>query len=125
MAVAREDWAFIFGPRDEVIDRDHPDFDYWAEAHAVEDWVADGAPALEPEPAPHPPSTAQPEKSPRPPVPTLALNLSDAASALDVSDEFFREHVKPELRIVRRGRRQFIARSELERWLTESSEPHE
>ncbi len=123
MKIPRENWALIFEQRDEVIDSDHPDFEGWMEAQEVEEWIANGAPP----PDPHPVATGQPsgepQKSLRPPVPTLALNLKDAAAALDVSDEFFREHVKPELRIVRRGRRQFIARTELERWLTESSEP--
>lgn len=113
MKIPREDWAFIFGPRDEVIDRDHPDFDFWAEAHAIEELAADDAP---PEPR------AAAEKSSQPPDPKLALSLAAAAHALDVSDDFFREHVKPELRIVRRGRRQFIARAELERWLAASGE---
>jgi len=100
------------GLRDEVIDRDHPDFDYWAEAHAIEEWAADDA-------SPEPRAAAESARSPEP---KLALSLAAAAHALDVSDDFFREHVKPELRIVRRGRRQFIARAELERWLAASGE---
>lgn len=117
MEIPRDAWAIIFAQRNDVIESDHPDYEHWMEAQAVEE-MADGAPPLE---AVEPPSG--PKKSPRPPVPTLALNLKDAATALDVSDEFFREHIKSELRIVRRGRRQFISRAELDRWLAESSEP--
>jgi hypothetical protein len=33
----RENWALIFELQDEVIDRDHPDFDFWAEqSHLLE-----------------------------------------------------------------------------------------
>jgi hypothetical protein len=36
---------------------------------------------------------------------------------LGCSRDFFDEHVRPELRLVRRGRRVFVAVAELERWL--------
>jgi excisionase family DNA binding protein len=52
----------------------------------------------------------------------LALSPNEAAAALGVSRDYFDEHVGPELRIVRRGRRRLIAVQELERWLnTEAS----
>lgn len=38
----------------------------------------------------------------------LALSISEAAAALGVSPDYFREHVQPELRIVRRGRRRLV-----------------
>jgi len=50
-------------------------------------------------------------------VPRLALSVSEAAEALGVSTDFFAEHVAPELRVVRRGRRKLIAVRELEAWL--------
>jgi hypothetical protein len=51
----------------------------------------------------------------------LALGLDEAAEALGVSRDFFDEHVRPEVRIVRRGRRVFVAVKELERWLDRSA----
>ncbi len=47
----------------------------------------------------------------------LALTVTEAAQALGVSDDFLREHIAPELRWVRRGRRKLVAVAELERWL--------
>ena len=51
------------------------------------------------------------------PVARLALAPNEAAAALGVSRDFFDEHVLPELRIVRRGRRRLVPVRELERWL--------
>jgi hypothetical protein len=53
----------------------------------------------------------------RAPPPRLALSIVEASAAIGVSDDFFREHVLPELRVVYRGRRRLIAIRELERWL--------
>ena len=47
----------------------------------------------------------------------LALSPTEAAAALGVSRDYFDEHIAPELRLVRRGRRKLIALRELERWL--------
>lgn len=58
------------------------------------------------------------DKRPTAPVPRLALTPDEAASAIGVSRDFLDEHVMPELRIVRRGRRKLIAVGELKRWLT-------
>jgi excisionase family DNA binding protein len=52
----------------------------------------------------------------------LALTKAEAAEALGVSVDFLEEHVLPELRIVRRGRRRLIALRELQRWLDDSGE---
>jgi excisionase family DNA binding protein len=52
----------------------------------------------------------------------LALSPNEAAAALGVSRDFLDEHVMPELRVVRRGRRRLIPIVELERWLAESAE---
>ena len=49
--------------------------------------------------------------------PRLALSPGEAATLLGVSRDYFDEHVLPELRVVRRGRRILIAFAELERWL--------
>jgi excisionase family DNA binding protein len=59
--------------------------------------------------------------APDPKIPRLALSPDEAAEAIGCSRDFFDEHVKPELRMVRRGRRRFVPVSELERWLTEEA----
>jgi hypothetical protein len=51
----------------------------------------------------------------------LALSKLEAAEALGCSVDFFDEHVLVELRVVRRGRRVFVAVAELERWLERSA----
>jgi hypothetical protein len=51
----------------------------------------------------------------------LALSPDEAAAALGVSRDYLDEHVGPELRWVRRGRRKFVSVRELERWLDESA----
>lgn len=60
--------------------------------------------------------------STRSPVPRLALTPSEAARAIGVSDDFFRDHVDHELRWTRRGRKRLVAVAEIERWLAESGE---
>jgi len=45
----------------------------------------------------------------------------NAAQALGVSRDYFDEHVLPELRVVRRGRKVLISVVELERWLGRSA----
>lgn len=57
-----------------------------------------------------------------PSPPQLALSVLEACAALGVSHDFWQEHVAPEIRIVRRGRRKLIAVRELERWLEASGE---
>jgi excisionase family DNA binding protein len=52
----------------------------------------------------------------------LALTKAEAAESLGVSVDFLEQHVMPELRVVRRGRRRLIPLRELERWLDESAE---
>jgi excisionase family DNA binding protein len=56
-----------------------------------------------------------------PGVARLALRKIEAAEALGVSVDFFDEHIAPELRIVRKGRRRLISVRELERWLDENA----
>jgi hypothetical protein len=54
-------------------------------------------------------------------LPRLALSPNEAAHALGVSRDFFDQHIAPELRIVRRGRRKLVDIRELQRWLSEES----
>jgi excisionase family DNA binding protein len=54
-------------------------------------------------------------------TPRLALSKTEAAQALGVSVDFLEDHVLPELRVVRVGRRRLIAVAELERWLAEGA----
>jgi excisionase family DNA binding protein len=56
-----------------------------------------------------------------PRAPRLAVELTEAAAALGVSKKFFDEHVRPELRLVRRGRKVLVPLAELQRWLEESA----
>jgi excisionase family DNA binding protein len=55
-------------------------------------------------------------------VPRIALTPSEAAEALGCSAEFFREHVDPELRWIRRGRKRFVPVSALESWALKSAQ---
>lgn len=50
-------------------------------------------------------------------VARLALSPDEAATSIGVSRDFFDEHVAPELRIVRRGRRRLVPVREIEAWL--------
>ncbi len=52
----------------------------------------------------------------------LALSVEEACAALGVSWDFWREHIEPDVRVVRRGRRKLIAVAELERWLDRNAE---
>lgn len=56
------------------------------------------------------------------PIPRLALSKPEAAAALGVGPDHFEEHVAPDLRIVRVGRRKLVPVAELERWLSEHAE---
>jgi hypothetical protein len=44
-----------------------------------------------------------------------------AAAALGVSRDYFDEHIRPELLVVRRGRRVLVSTVELSRWLDSAS----
>lgn len=55
-------------------------------------------------------------------APRLALRIEEAAASIGVSDDFFREHVSPELAWVRRGRVRIVPVTELQRWLDENAE---
>jgi excisionase family DNA binding protein len=60
-------------------------------------------------------------RSPRAAIPRLALTVADAAAALGVSEDYFRENIAAELQFVRRGRKKLVAVRELERWLEENA----
>jgi excisionase family DNA binding protein len=49
-------------------------------------------------------------------IPAIALTPPEAAAAIGVGEDFFTEHVRPELRLIRRGRKVLIPVAELERW---------
>jgi len=51
----------------------------------------------------------------------LTLSPQEAADTLGVSRDYFDEHVKPELRVVRRGRLVLVPLHELERWVERSA----
>ena len=62
------------------------------------------------------------ERADEPQSPPLSIRPREAAEMLGVSRDFFDEHVKPELRIIRRGSKTiFIPVAELERWVDESA----
>jgi excisionase family DNA binding protein len=50
-------------------------------------------------------------------IPRFALTPNEAAAALGVSRDFFDEHISPELRVIRRGRRKLVPVSEIARWV--------
>jgi hypothetical protein len=56
------------------------------------------------------------------PIPRLALTPSEAAAAIGVGEDFFTEHVRPELQLIRRGRKVLVPVAELERWMGANAE---
>jgi excisionase family DNA binding protein len=56
-------------------------------------------------------------------LPRLSVSPDEAAAMLGVSRDYFDEHILPDLRIVRRGRRILVSLSELERWLERTAVP--
>jgi hypothetical protein len=55
------------------------------------------------------------------PVPRLAFSPAEAAAAIGKSQDYFAEHIAPELKWTRRGRCKIVALAELQRWLDESA----
>ena len=51
----------------------------------------------------------------------LALSPEEAAKVLGISRDSFDRYVKPEVRLVRRGRLVLVPTAELERWLYRSA----
>jgi excisionase family DNA binding protein len=72
---------------------------------------------------PEPPDPARAPAKPRKPgLPRLSVSPDEAASMLGVSRDFFDEHIRSELRIIRRGRKLvLIPISELTRWIDNSA----
>jgi excisionase family DNA binding protein len=71
-----------------------------------------------------PPEQPSPRRAAAPPKKLgvrLALSPDESAGLLGVSRDYFDQHILPELRIVRRGRRILIPLTELERWLDRSA----
>jgi hypothetical protein len=56
------------------------------------------------------------------PIPRLALTPPEAAASIGVGEDFFTEHVRPELHLIRRGRKVLIPVTELERWMAANAE---
>jgi excisionase family DNA binding protein len=52
----------------------------------------------------------------------MALTPREAAAAIGVGEDFFSEHVRPELQLIRRGRKVLIPVAELERWIRATAE---
>ncbi|MGA2007401.1 MAG: hypothetical protein ABSH27_07565 [Solirubrobacteraceae bacterium] len=50
------------------------------------------------------------------------MSKQEAAAALGVSIDFFDEHIVPDLRMARVGRRRLVPIAELERWLDEHAD---
>lgn len=57
-----------------------------------------------------------------PPVPRLTYRLEEAIAALGVSEEFFATHVRPELKLIRRGRLVLVPVAELQKWVATHAE---
>jgi hypothetical protein len=55
------------------------------------------------------------------PVPRLALTIEEACAALGYSWDFWRAHIEPGVRVVRRGRKKLVPVRELERWLEQEA----
>jgi len=53
------------------------------------------------------------------PVPRIAPTQQEACASLGCSEEFFVEHVRPHLRVVRRGRKRLFPVAELRRAVDE------
>jgi hypothetical protein len=104
------DFAWIKPLDAAIIDRDHPDFEYWEEVQATERIVFGG-------PAEAPPMPRPPRRPEGPPPIVLAVGREQAAALLSISVDTFERHVLPELRVVQVGRRQLVTIRALEAWL--------
>ena len=56
------------------------------------------------------------------PIPRVALTIPEAAAALGVGPDFFREHIQPDLQVIRIESKRLIEVAELERWAAEHAE---
>jgi hypothetical protein len=55
-------------------------------------------------------------------VPRLALSIAEACAVLGVGHDFWTEHISPEIRIVRVGRRKLVPVGELVAWIDRHAE---
>ena len=69
----------------------------------------------------HPVTRGQRGTTPGKAIHRRALRLEEAAESLGVSLDFFREHIAPDLRVIRKSRVRLIPVSELDRWLDETA----
>lgn len=102
----------------EIIDREHPEWEYWQEVLATERIVDSGPPRG---PAEAPPMPRTPRRPEGPPSTALAVGREDAAALLGVSVDTFERHVLPDLRVAQAGRRQIVSIRELDAWLESKS----
>jgi len=56
------------------------------------------------------------------PIPRVALTPAEAAAQLGVGPDFFNDEIRPELQLIRRGRKVLVPVAELERWVSENAE---
>ena len=56
------------------------------------------------------------------PIPRFAVTPPEAAAAIGVGPDFFNEVIRPEIRLIRRGRKVLIPIAELERWVSDNAE---
>jgi hypothetical protein len=61
--------------------------------------------------------TDRPSRLPAAGISRLALTPVEAAGAIGCSPDFFDTMIRPELRVIRRGRKVFISIAELASWL--------
>jgi hypothetical protein len=54
-------------------------------------------------------------------IPRIALTPAEAAASIGVGPDFFDQHVAPEIRLIKRGRKRLIPVVELERWVIKSA----
>lgn len=54
--------------------------------------------------------------------PRLALSVAEACQAIGCGWDFWKAHIAPEVRLIRRGSRKLVPVAELERWLESSAE---
>lgn len=58
----------------------------------------------------------------KPQTPALALSIEQACTSLGVSWDTWREHIEPNVKIVRLGRRKLVPVTALQAWLDEHAE---
>ena len=56
------------------------------------------------------------------PIPRVALTIPEAAASLGVGPDFFDEHIRSELLLIRRGSKRLVPVAELQRWADENAE---